>query len=262
MLRWGIAALSLGALLGLTTTVHAADQKPVRVLMVLGSPPFHKIYDFGDSVQKTLKDIGGFEVTRLEPPRTGKPDNSAHLKKLADLKRADYDVLLFYTSLMQLTPEEEQGLKNFVDEGGGIVAVHGASLSFKKSEFWKHLIGAEFKGHIPGTHELNIVIVDRNHPITRGVHNFQIVDEEYKHTFVDEPRHVLARFRERPKGSDQSENMDILWTRTVGKGRLFYSALGHDQQAWNNPNWQKLIAQGLCWAAGRPREVRVSSAAK
>lgn len=262
-MRWGLVALGLGALLGCATAAAADEQKPVRVLIVLGSPPYHRVYDFGDSLESTLKRIGGFTVTRLEPPRSGKPDDTAHLKKLEKVSRSDYDVLLFYTSQMDLTSAEEHGLQNFLASGGGIVAVHGASLSFPKSKFWTHLIGARFKGHIKGTHPLNIVIVDHQHPITRGVPNFQIIDEEYKHTFVNEPRHVLARLRERPPESDQSENMDSLWTRAIGnKGRMFYSGLGHDQQAWNNPNWQKLIAQGLCWAGGHPREVKVPGVSK
>ncbi len=260
MLRWGLAMLGLFGMIGLAASVHADDQKPVRVLMVLGSPPYHKPLEFADTVEKMLKDVGGFQVTRLEPNDQSKPADPAHLAKLAHLSRADYDVLLFYTSAMELTLAEEHGLQKFLGEGGGLVAVHGASLSFPKSELWSHVIGARFKGHIPGTHKLNIVIVDRNHPITKGVPNFQIIDEEYKHRFLNEPKHVLARFRERPKGSDQSENMDILWTRHIGHGRMFYCALGHDKQAWTNPDWEKIIAQGLCWAAGRPRVIEIAAA--
>ena len=51
--------------------------------------------------------------------------------------------------------------------------------------------------------------------------------------------------------------MDILWTRQVGKGRVFYSALGHGKEAWENPAWQKLVVQGILWAADRPREVQI-----
>jgi type 1 glutamine amidotransferase len=262
MRTWRTVILGLVCLLGWVSAATAEDAKPVRVLMVLGSPPFHKVFDFGDTVSKTLQDLGGFEVTRLEPRNRDKPADSAHLSKLAKLSPSDYDVVLFYTSVMELTQAEEHGLQKFLGEGGGIVALHGASLSFPKSQFWTHLIGARFKGHIPGTHKLNIVIVDREHPITKGVPDFQIVDEEYKHNFINEPKHVLARFRERPKGSDQSENMDILWTRHIGRGRMFYSALGHDKEAWTNPDWQKLIAQGLCWAAGRPRVVEVRGVPK
>jgi type 1 glutamine amidotransferase len=51
--------------------------------------------------------------------------------------------------------------------------------------------------------------------------------------------------------------MDILWTREVGKGRVFYSALGHGKDAWTNPSWQKLVVQGILWSAGQPREVQI-----
>jgi type 1 glutamine amidotransferase len=87
------------------------------------------------------------------------------------------------------------------------------------------------------------------------------VDEEYKHTFADVDRHILARFRERPPESDPKANMDIIWTREIGKGRVFYNALGHDKEAWENPAWQKLTVQGILWAAGRPREVQLRTAA-
>ena len=118
---------------------------------------------------------------------------------------------------------------------------------------WTRLLGARFTGHIPGTHKLNIVLTGTKHPITAGVEPFSIVDEEYKHRFAEVDRHVLARFRERPPTSDQNANMDILWTREIGKGRVFYSALGHGKEAWENPAWQKLIIQSILWAAGRPR---------
>ncbi len=260
--RWGTVALSLAALFGLAAAAPAADEsKPVRVLFVLGSPPFHDIRTLPPVLEKALHQVGGFEVTRLEPPQDKKPDDAAHLAKLAHVSRADYDVLLFYTSAMQLTKAEEAGLKKFLDEGGGIVGLHGASLSFGKSQFWTNLIGARFTGHIPGTHKLHIVIVDKSHPITAGLHDFSIVDEEYKHRFAPVEKHVLLRFRERPPQSDQKANMDIAWTRKLGNGRVFYCALGHDKQAWENPSWQKLVAQGILWAAGRPREVHVAQAA-
>jgi type 1 glutamine amidotransferase len=262
MLRRGVL-LVLGAacLLGATQVAVAADDvrenKPVHVLFVLGSPPFHDIRTLPPILEKVLDRVGGFQVTRLEPPKDKPPDNFAHLAKLADLKRTDYDVLLFYTSKGTLDPRQEQAIQKFVEDGGGIVGIHGASFSFDNSEVWTRLIGARFAGHIPGTHKLNIVIVDKDHPITAGVSDFSIIDEEYKHRFADVERHVLARFRERPPGSDPKANMDILWTREVGKGRMFYSALGHGKEAWENPSWQKLIVQGLYWAAGRPREVAI-----
>ena len=122
---------------------------------------------------------------------------------------------------------------------------------------WNRLLGGQFAGHIPGTHKLNIVIADPKHPITAGVGPFTIVDEEYKHRFAKVDRHVLARFRERPPESDAKANMDILWTRQVGKGRVFYCAWATTRTPGENPAWQKLVVQGILWAAGQPREVKI-----
>lgn len=256
--RWGALALCVGALLGMAGPTPAADEtKPVRVLFVLGSPPFHDIRNLPPILEKVLDKVGGFKVTRLEPPQDKPPNDAAHLAQLANIKRADYDVLVFYTSGYQLNEAQERALEKFVEDGGGIVGIHGASLTFGNSKVWLRLLGAKFAGHIKGTHPLNIVITDTKHPITAGVGPFTIIDEEYKHTFANVDRHVLARFRERPPQSDQKANMDILWTREIGKGRVFYCALGHGKEAWENPAWQKLIVQGILWAAHRPREVKL-----
>ena len=252
------ALLSLLVVLVLGVPASAADEaKPVRVLFVLGSPPFHDIRTLPPILEKVLDQVGGFQVTRLEPPKDKPPDDAAHLAKLADVKRSEYDVLLFYTSKYQLDELQERALEKFVEDGGGLVGLHGASFSFSNSKVWMQLLGAQFTGHIPGTHPLNIVITDTKHPITAGVEPFTIIDEEYKHKFADVDRHVLARFRERPPQSDQKENMDIIWTREVGKGRVFYCALGHGKDAWTNASWQKLVVQGILWSAGHTREVQI-----
>jgi type 1 glutamine amidotransferase len=260
--RWGLFAVGVAILLGTALPAPAADEpKPVRVLLVLGSPPFHDIRALPPILEKVLDQVGGFQVTRLEPPRDKPPSDAAHLAKLADIKRADYDVLIFYTTGYKLDETQERALEKFVEDGGGIVALHGASGTFGNSKVWLRLVGGKFSGHIPGTHKLNVIIADPKHPITKGVEDFTIVDEEYKHTLADVDRHVLARFRERPAGSDPKANMDILWTRKIGKGRMFYCALGHDKQAWENPSWQKLVVQGILWAAGQPREVKLPKSA-
>jgi type 1 glutamine amidotransferase len=236
--------------------VDAGKSDPVRVLLVLGSPKFHDIRGLPPILEKVLDKVGGFKVTRLEPPADKPPNDAAHMAKLADIKRSDYDVLVFYTTGYKLDEVQERALEKFVEEGGGIVALHGASASFGNSQVWLRLVGGKFSGHLPGTHKLNVVLTDVKHPITAGVEPFTVVDEEYTHTLAKVDREVLAQFKERPKDSKGTNN-DILWTRTLGKGRVVYNALGHGKEAWENPQWQKLTVQSILWAAGRPREVKI-----
>jgi type 1 glutamine amidotransferase len=113
-------------------------------------------------------------------------------------------------------------------------------------------LGGKFAGHAQGLFDLPVEILDRQSPITKGIDDFQVTDEEYCHTLLpDVERHVLARFRQRPPGSkDPQGNRDIIWTRQFGKGRVFYNALGHDEKSWSHPAWQQITIRGIRWAAG------------
>ncbi len=240
-----VAALAAGLLSVLHPASTAADDKdtPIKVLFLLnGHDPRPK----APILEKVLKDVGGFQVTVLES-----------VGKLTDLKRADYDVLLCYGG-PQANELQERALEKFLEDGGGIVALHHSSANSSKA--WIRMIGGSFAGHIAGTHKLNVVLTDVKHPVTAGVEPFEIVDEEYKHKQADVERTVLAKFKERPPGSDQKANMDIIWTREVGKGRVVYNALGHGKEAWENPAWQKITLQSICWAAGKPREIKLPAA--
>src|SRR2546425_10256092 len=120
--RCVVAILCACAILGIALPARAVeDAKPVRVLFVLGSPPFHDIRTLPPILEKVLDQVGGFQVTRLEPPKDKPPDDAAHLAKLADVKRSEYDVLLFYTSKYQLDELQERALEKFVEDGGGLV---------------------------------------------------------------------------------------------------------------------------------------------
>jgi len=246
-------AAALLVSVALAPGIQARPQdRPIRVLFVLGSPPFHDIVKLPPILEKRLQELGGFQVTRLEPP-PGKPADGAHLARLAQITRRDADVLLFYTTGYSLNPEQERALEAFVNDGGGIVALHGASASFGNSQVWQRLLGAKFSGHAAGLFPLEIEVVDPGSPITRGVMAFQTTDEEYHHTSAPgTERHVLARFKERPpQSTNPQDNRDVAWTRAIGKGRVFYNALGHDDQTWSNPAWQRMVIQGIRWAAGR-----------
>lgn len=219
----------------------AAEEMPIRVLYLHAKHGDDK----GKMLEELFAKVGGFQLRREE--------NQA---RLADLKREDYDVLLYYGG-PKSSEVTDRAIEKFVDAGGGVVALHHASATGSKS--WTQLLGARFAGH-PAITELTVFIADDKHPVTAGLKDFKITDEPYKHTLADVQRHVLARFKDRPGDKDPkaaTANLDIVWTREVGKGKVVYCALGHGKPAWSNPAWQKLVAQAVCWTAGKPREVKV-----
>jgi type 1 glutamine amidotransferase len=248
-----ILALSVFGLLA-AHPAHAQDKKPVRIVLVLGGG--HDYKNFAKTFEKLCDQAGGLKIVeRLEP---GKEGGDAHIRKLANLKREDADVIVFFTVGYKLNEVEDRALEQFVEAGGGLVAIHCASASFGNSQAWKRLIGGSFAGHIAGLHKLEIKITDADHPIMKGVESFTITDEEYNHNFAKVDRKVLGEFKARPEAS-KGKNNEIIWTRDVGKGRVFYSALGHGPEAWGNPAWQKMVAQSLFWAAGQPRAVTLTT---
>jgi type 1 glutamine amidotransferase len=256
---WPGALILIIGLLGAVLVGPAAAQKPVKVLLVLVGGGPHDIEKNPPHLEKAIQTAGGMEVTKLAPP-AGQQGNAAHLAKLAEIKPGDYDVIAFYTVGQRLSPEQETALQSFVEGGGGVVAIHGASASFGNSDKWFKLIGARFAGHAPGTYTLPITIKDTGHPITRGLKDFEIVDEEYTHRFPEGvQRHVIAEFKQRPPNTtEKNNNNDAVWTINAGKGRVVYTALGHGEEAWKNPAWQKLVIQSILWSAGKPREVQIS----
>lgn len=235
-----IACFLAIAFLGLASTPIAAQEAkdPVKVLFVVAG---HGGESKAPILEKLFADMGGFQVTRLKA-----------LSELAKLKKGDYDVVLFYGG-----PEkqelQERAIQTYVEEGGGVVALHHATAN--SSNAWTTLVGGRFSGH-PKISDVEAVVVDVKHPILAGIDgSFKIFDEAYRHKFADVKRTVLIKGKEIVENKKIEHDLDLVWTRDVGKGRFVYNALGHGAEAWNNPNWQKLVVQSVLWAAGKPRAV-------
>lgn len=162
---------------------------------------------------------------------------------LADAtEMAKYDGLILYANHDEITAEAEKGLFDFVERGKGFIPLHCASYCFRNSDEFVELVGAQFKEH--GTGVFTATIVDQEHPITAQLDTFSTWDETYVHDKHNEDRTLLMTREE----NGQSEPWT--WTREHGKGRVFYTAYGHDERTWSNPGFQQLVKEGIVWAVG------------
>lgn len=163
-----------------------------------------------------------------------------------------------------LTGDQKAAFQSYIENGGGFVGIHGAGGDPRYEWRWyvETLIGAQFKGHPlnPQFQRATIHIEDPDDPATRELgKEWTRVDEWY--SFERSPRangvHVLATLDEntyRPKmlwkdirmGSDHP----IIWKHCVGKGRVFYSALGHAASTYSEPLHLKELEGAIAWAAG------------
>ena len=160
-------------------------------------------------------------------------------------KLAQYDALMIYANHTTITPDQEKSLLDFVEGGKAFLPIHAASFCFQNSPAYIALVGAQFQKH--GTGEFTAEIVKPDHPVMKGLQPFQVWDETYVHTKHNQDRTVLM------ERVDDAGREPWTWVRTQGKGRVFYTAYGHDERVWGHPMFHKLILNAIRWAvpAGR-----------
>jgi putative membrane-bound dehydrogenase-like protein len=154
-----------------------------------------------------------------------------------------YHAVMLYNNHMAVSDPQIVALLSFVRNGGGLVVLHCASASFQNSEEFIRLVGAAFKSH--GTGTFSAVRMAANHPAIAGVPVFESWDETYVHTKHNPVNRTVLEVR-RENGHDEPWT----WVRTYGKGRVFYTAWGHDQRTWSRPGFQQLVERGLRWTVG------------
>jgi type 1 glutamine amidotransferase len=163
------------------------------------------------------------------------------------LRGAAAVVFLLTTGDLPLSPAEKSALIAFVRGGGGLIGFHSATDTFHHWPGYIRLIGAEFSHHpLPSTQR--IIVEDRSTPATRTLAPSFTIHEEF-YVFTQDPRphvHVLARLDTGAGGPDRP----LVWCRRVGRGRVFYDALGHFPQTWSDARQVALVSGGIAWAVG------------
>ena len=178
-----------------------------------------------------------------------------HLSGAAQLSRrrlARADAVVFANTSGELSLPSRRALLRFVRRGGGFVGTHSASDTLHSWPGYSRMLGGEFVRH--GAVEPGRLIVPvRPHPITRGLPgSFELTDEFYEFaTPVPRGTRVLVRLAAESVPDEASRRLPLVWARRYDRGRVFYNALGHRPENWQDRNFRRLTARGLAWSLGR-----------
>ncbi len=157
----------------------------------------------------------------------------------------EYDTTIFYTHFSEFTKEQENNLLAFIANGKGFVGLHAASASFKQHPKYYGMIGGRFINHKKKCN-IDIKIIDKEHPITINLEDFTFFDEPYRHDFsMKGDMKVLAEAYYHDEEDPDPE--PIIWVKTYGEGRVAFCALGHQTKSLKNETYRTLIKNSVKW---------------
>jgi type 1 glutamine amidotransferase len=172
----------------------------------------------------------------------------------------DFDAVLFFTGgALEMDAQQKADFISFVhDDGKGFVGVHSAAITFTSWPEYGEMIGGYYDEHPWGTFDAPIVVEDPGFPgMQQWPRAFVLRDEIYQlKDYSRDKVRVLMRL-DASKLDLKNKNVHrrdgdfaVTWAKSYGKGRVYYSSLGHVPENWDNPALQKMYTEAIKWAMG------------
>jgi type 1 glutamine amidotransferase len=149
--------------------------------------------------------------------------------------------------------ENEKAFLSFLKKGGGLVLIHAASATMQTWPEFQAIAGATWQLGMTGhgkIHAFEVVAADTLQPFCHGLARFSMRDELWHKMAVQPHVRVLYKAFSDEKYGGSGAWEPVVLSTTYGKGRCFFSVLGHDVAAMQSDAWRNLVVQGTIWAAG------------
>ncbi|MGH9502360.1 MAG: ThuA domain-containing protein [Terriglobales bacterium] len=172
----------------------------------------------------------------------------------------NFDAVLFFTGgTLEMDAQQKADFLAFVhDEGKGFIGIHSAAITFVDWPEYGEMIGGYYDEHPWGTFDAPIIVEDPAFPgMQQWPHAFVLRDEIYQmRNYSRDKVRVLMRLD--PGKLDLTNknvhrtdrDFAVTWAKMYGKGRVFYSTLGHVEENWDKPEFQKMLIGAIQWTTG------------
>lgn len=160
------------------------------------------------------------------------------------------DLVIQHITMSEMSNRESKGLRNAIARGVGLAGCHGGlGDSFRNDTEYQYMVGGQFVKHPGGQIDYEVTISNSTDLITAGISDFSLKTEQYYMHF-DPNIEILATtsFSGQHDAWIDGVEMPVVWKKTYGKGRVFYSALGHSEDIFEIPEAWNIMTRGIEWA--------------
>lgn len=243
-----LVLIALTAFAGLASHAEARRKGPGTVLIVTHTTGFRhaSIEPASAAIAAMAKEAGMTVETTDAPERFDRPLDNVRV------------IVLVSTTTRRNQPDTEwvtgarrTAFQSFMRRGGGVLAIHGAADSHYGWDWYGRMIGARFARHPKGTPTGTLRRSPASHPAIDALPaEFKLTDEWYWLADVDPTLKPLLTLSPTSIGEPDTGPQPIAWAHAFEGGRVFYTALGHPPEAWQDPVVLNHVRGGLLWAAG------------
>jgi uncharacterized protein len=196
--------------------------------------------DRSANIAREMLEANGFNV-RLEPGT----------KAFADPAIRDYSLIVPMITMSTIEKDEVANLCEVVKGGVGLAGMHGLMCdAFRNETEYQFMTGGQWVSHPGNIIDYHVDVTKPDDPIMQGIKRFAYCSEQY-YMHVDPMIEVLATTTFTGGHCDWVKGvvMPVVWKKVYGKGRVFYSALGHTADEFAVPEMRMMFERGLLWAA-------------
>lgn len=253
------ASLTLGLMLLSAAGGSLAAPPPRKQLLAIGEEKGYRhesVTHALATIERIGRETGLWDTTiRTDTEPLTKKKLEYNAKNLNN-----FDAVLFYTGGdLEMDDQQKKDFISFIhDDGKGFIGIHSAAITFTHWPEYGDMIGGYYDEHPWGTFNAPIIVEDPAFPGMRQFPPaFYLLDEIYQvKNFSREKCRVLMRLDaskldlKNPRVHRTDKDFAVTWAKMYGKGRVYYSTLGHQMEDWDRPDIQKMYTEAIRWSMG------------